>query len=336
MEFVNITAFSPFYFTNVDQFDREFHILIFRGTFKLKNGVIMKPVPGQDPVQVSDVFYLDDPLNSTLTESDIIPYKPATDIIVTGHSYAPGGQAKSSWGAQVQLGEMKKTIVVYGDRYWYPDSTYGWKLGSAKPAVKVPLCYELAYGGQWRDNDGNIHCYEQNPVGRGFIGPEQQKQQNPIPAPQIESIEQSVKHLNGSYRPEGLGPIGRGWLPRQQLVGTTDESWAKEDFPGLPYDFDFAFYNCAHPDLIYPGFVRGNEVIKLINLDPASYIETALPGLMVGALINQKLVTRGFLDTVILSPDQQKASLIWRATFRSSEPIHHIEARVIDFKEKLA
>src|SRR5262249_20185936 len=50
-----------------------------------------------------------DPLNSTVKfEADFLPYKPATDVVLNGSAYAPGGRPQRELLASLEVGEAKK------------------------------------------------------------------------------------------------------------------------------------------------------------------------------------------------------------------------------------
>ncbi|WP_319518211.1 DUF2169 domain-containing protein [uncultured Martelella sp.] len=69
-------------------------------------------------------------------------------------------------------------------------------------------------------------------------------------------------------QPQGFAPVTPVWRFRQQYAGTYDESWLETRHPFLPFDFDYRFYNCAHPDMIFSPFLKGGERVELVNLHP--------------------------------------------------------------------
>jgi hypothetical protein len=117
-----------------------------------------------------------------------------------------------------------------------------------------------------------------NPLGSGWVEQRyfetMKKAELEMPdcmmAPQIEAIEWPFKQLIESrhpdrfdaadpdqflrivkdygFFPENLGVVGRPWVPRLQRAGTYDEKWKTQRWPGLPEDFDFAYWNCAPRD----------------------------------------------------------------------------------------
>jgi hypothetical protein len=85
----------------------------------------------------------------------------------------------------------------------------------------------------------------------------------------------------------------------------------------MPADFNYRFYNGAHPDLQVKGFLTGNEPVELNNLTPEGLMRFALPGitplcrvLRVRQKEEQKIVMH--LDTVFIEPGRYRFCLVWR------------------------
>ncbi|MCK7512039.1 MAG: DUF2169 domain-containing protein [Desulfobacterales bacterium] len=122
-------------------------------------------------------------------DSDIYPFKPATDVVIKGHAY---GSGRTIFEAAVRVHGSEKRILVIGDRRCALNSRGG--LGLFRPGRrvdKVPLAYTHAYGGRDKVAEkkyGNPflelhpgvdkrHCdmdmaspflYPRNPCGRGY------------------------------------------------------------------------------------------------------------------------------------------------------------------------
>jgi hypothetical protein len=85
------------------------------------------------------------------------------------------------------------------------------------------------------------------------------------------------------------------------------------------FDFDHGFYNCAPPDLIYDGFLSGEEEVRLERLNRQHEILTfRLPSIIVAAAITDKDGYRygspARLDTLCIDAERLKALLTWRVT----------------------
>src|SRR5262249_40052224 len=153
-----------------------------------------------------------------------------------------------------------KSLRVTGPRAWVRKGG-DWQLEDPEPVAEVPLRYEHAFGGIWKSNWGEEHIFHENPVGTGFIEGDVPGDVDRWPAPQIESPDDPVGELGKRYKPEGLGPIARSWQPRLGRAGMFDAEWQRTRWPELPLDFEFSFYNAAHPDLICSVFLRGDEEV---------------------------------------------------------------------------
>ena len=61
--------------------------------------------------------------------------------------------------------------------------------------------------------------------------------------PNLEDPREMVRTPNDRPAPAGFGPLDATWPQRTALMGTYDDRWLREDFPGLPKDLDWAAFN---------------------------------------------------------------------------------------------
>lgn len=243
-----------------------------------------------------------------------------------------------------------------------------WRLTSAEAASAVPLRYESAPGGECRierssglskripkkhrlkpeqaanypapPGPPDAHDSSQrNPVGQGFSRRWylDATRTSELPAPSIEypdapfSADQFWQTANGgeAMPAAGLGFVGRGWLPRRQLVGNVEEKaeWGEDEFPQLPKDFDFRYWNGAPDDQQCP-HLTGNEQFTLTNLGrPGSALGQAdasgnrrlkfgLPQQSLFALgANEEgavAVMPLAIDTILIDMEAEQVELTWR------------------------
>lgn len=332
----NYTPFAPLFFESRDQEGRQFGVLVLRGTFKIIPNAALKPDPDQKPIVEADVYHGEVGKSSVRMESDLAPFKPRADIHINAVACAPGGRPASSWLVDVQIGKLRKQLKVTGRRFWSHSMLSGWKLSSPELCAEVPLRYEHAYGGIFKHEEDE-EVFEQNPVGVGFALAKKADRDAPILAPQIESPAEPITSLDQTPAPQGLGVIAKAWLPRRKLAGTYDEKWKKERWPELPADFNFAYYNSAHPDLIYPGYLKGDERIQLEGLRPNGALRFALPAYRVFLLLRFRdgmmMPAPLFLDTLLIDVPENKAYLTWRFALGLEQPLRVIEARLSTAKE---
>ncbi|MGH8463028.1 MAG: DUF2169 family type VI secretion system accessory protein [Pseudomonas sp.] len=268
---------------------------------------------------------------------------------------------------------LDKRLRFHGPRSFVHGLFSGWRLTEAEPASCVPLRWEYAFGGasvllnpRYPHEAAepcllNQVCYG-NPLGRGWIEKRHEKLAwsldapiERLPAPQIESADQPITHLDitrqadgditsarmaelsASYRyqPAGFGTLARMWAPRLALAGTYDEAWQAERWPGLPTDFDFGYWNGAPADQQI-AFAQPDLRIELFNLtDPAlshnGQVCVELPGhrpfvlmrLHNGVMLPLPLLT----DTLLIDTDAMTVSVTHRISLPSCDPVRVLEAR---------
>lgn len=268
-----------------------------------------------------------------------------------------------------------------------------WKLTAPQTVTTLPLRYEYAYGGENKilvteraarrvrkkhrlpdrvpqpDNPATgeapeaiAHTVcEQNPVGRGFAEDWYLRATNlsRVPAPQIEPANQPIARFGDEYVPDGFGVVGRAWRPRLELAGTYDQDWLENRHPGLPADFNFAYWNGAPADQQVVPHLDGDETITLYNLSPAGTATTqdpagntllsfALPGHLPFVVVRFEDGRIGELaaklDTLIIdtahdadAPDKKPSVVcVWRATVACEPAIRVLEARMLSRADVMA
>lgn len=276
MRVTNHTPFPMLCYEGRGIHDEPFDTVVARLTFDLGPHRVLRLSQEQLPLAFRDEWNGETARSSVRTESDLAPSKPGADVVVVGSARAPGGVAARSWPVRVKVGAVEKSLRVTGPRAWTRGAN-GYELGEPEPCAEVPLRYELAFGGTVRDGDRERE-FEGNPWGIGYVPSAGDERRERIDAPRIEDPRDPVTGFGKTYRPEGFGVWGRTWSPRLQRAGTFDEAWLRERWPVLPPDFDFAYWNCAHPDLIAPAPMRGDEAIELDGVDPNGPRRHRLPG----------------------------------------------------------
>jgi hypothetical protein len=273
---------------------------------------------------------------------------------------------------------LDRLLAVCGPRWWENGAFNGWSLTTPEPITSLPLRYEYAYGGECRielDDPAGKHvkpkyrltteqrrqhpdgpekapvahrACEMNPVGMGYAEPWylKAKKLKRVRAPQIDQPDEPVREFGKPYPVQGFGVITKAWLPRRKHCGTIDDAFVKSGKP-LPDDFDFAFWNGAHPDLQVPWLV-GNEEITLTNLCPHNapgatrdrsgntLLRFVLPGHQPFVLVRYEdgamVPTQVELDTLVIEPDERKVSCVYRLLLTMEPVVRVLEARLI-FKE---
>jgi hypothetical protein len=265
----------------------------------------------QAPLHEADVYWTEPGKSSIKYAGDYHIGKPATDIIMLGHACVPGQHDATRLDVSLAVGQVNKTVSVFGDRQW--------KDGRITPPASfktMPMVYEKAYGGFHVVNGEVAEADERNPVGRGFAGSRKVEEMNGVPLPNLEDPTQLIHRPTDTPTPACFGASAPYWQPRAGYAGTYDEQWQTGRAPYLPEDFDKRFCNAAHPDLVYPGYLQGGEPVQITHMYPNGVLKFDVPrvSLLSRITLAGNELTPGFnLETLVLEPNQLRMSLVWRA-----------------------
>lgn len=266
----NKTPFITEIYPIQDKEGNDLLLILFKATYSLKSGQPQK-AEKQEPVEPADLYYGEPGKSSLKYSSDISFDKKASDIALKGEALAPFEGAREST-LYFKVGEVEKRIAVFGDRHWIL-APIGHMISKPEPFDKIPLVYERAFGGFDKSHEKEKHhqAFESNPLGVGFRAKKSNLETDGFPLPNFEDLDDLIVSLKDKPKVAGLGFISPNWQPRLKKSGTFDQNWMENRMPLLPKDFDPAFFNSAHPDLIYPGFLKGNEEVILSGFSPEPF-----------------------------------------------------------------
>lgn len=266
----------------------------------------------EQPPPVEADEYREEPGESSLTHaSDYHLGKPASDIVVLGDACAPEGKPVKQLDVDLKVGSIGKSVRVYGDRQWRDGRVTG-----PEPFERMPLIYERAFGGTRLVDDQVAEADTRNPVGTGFAGGRDAGEMDGVALPNLEHPEYPIGSVGDTPPPAGFGAIAPNWRPRMDYAGTYDEAWQKQRAPYLPDDFDSRFFNTAHPDLVYPGYLQGGEPVRIDRMHPGGPLSFRLPAVKLSTRIDiaGRVETPAFnLETLLLEPGDLRVGLTWRA-----------------------
>lgn len=242
--------------------------------------------------------------------------KPLGEYLVTGSFHAPGGRPVATSEVEISVGESRKKLLVFGERHWQD--------GLATPPVpltSVSLGYSSAFGAK---------TLPTNPVGLGY-------EDGSLPF--LENPEQRIVKAGQQVVPAALGVVGLDWPQRSRFLGTYDGRYMQQYFPGHPPDFDWQHFLAAAEDQRIPGFWRGDEGFRLVNMHPEQpVLEGRLPGLTPRCFLQHTLRSPEpvfgelplHLDTLWFFPEQLLVLQIWRGVLEVNDDeasaIHHVLA----------
>lgn len=296
------------WYPNEDAIDTLY--IMVKSTFNINEKLTLADV--QLPLSAADEYWTEPGKSSIKHTSDYHIGKPASDIIMLGHAFAPMDVETRQLDVALRVGQVNKTVRVFGDRQWQQGSI-------TKPQAfkTMAMVYEKAYGGQYIRDGRVIDADKRNPVGRGFSGERALQDMDGVPLPNLEDPNDLITHYEQSPTPACFGTSAPHWQPRSNYAGTYNETWQTQRAPYLPEDFDKRFFNTAHPDLIYPGFLEGGERVEITNMHPNGNILFKVPRINIysdveiAGVISQPSFK---IETLIIQPNQLLFSLVWRAS----------------------
>ena len=295
------------------------------------------------PLNAGDEFW-DHPMNSSVKyESDFIPFKPRTDIVLNGFAHAPAGRATSSCTVALQVGGTRKELLVLGDRVARYAGGGAPVFTDPEPFTTMPVVYERAYGGIDVYSDIRLpYPYPRNLVGSGFVVKNSPRSLERATLPNIEPPDALItpetlcvhEYAQWTTRPmpAGFGWFPKTWMPRASLAGVLPCDRATEQELRRAYaellkgeekaaylkhgfrDMDFHFFNGASPGCAFARVDPGESIVTE-NMAPEGALGFRLPdatpriGLDIGEGVQEPPVA---LHTVMIRLEDRQVDMVWR------------------------
>jgi hypothetical protein len=294
-----------------------------------------------------DVHYSDPTNSSVRFESDFVPFKIGTDVVLNGAAHAPRGEKVGSLTASLLVGAHRKDLWIIGDRVCRYRAGAAPTFSEPVPFSRMEIRYERAYGGVDVYSEGSMACaYPRNPLGRGYAVRNTASAVDGLPLPNVEDPSLRIipdRLCTGDFRawegqpvPQGFGWVSKESQPRCAYAGVMPAQRALESelrkayAPLVPVaqrhayaqtplpDMDFRFFSGASPGLSLP-FLAGDEEIRLQHLTAEGELVFRLSGdqprvsLDLGLMAAQTPET--VLHTVMIRPEDLQVDLVWRTAF---------------------
>lgn len=232
--------------------------------------------------------------------------KSASEVLLAGHAHPSEPTTHQSVG--VELRGRRKTVHVVGDRVWRNGVPT-----EPAPFERMPLSWDRAFGGEG---------FARNPLGRGFVG---RGDPEGVPLPNLERPGAMIRSPRDTPEPAGFGPFGPDWPQRMEGLGTYDQRWLEEDFPGFARDIDWRVHNVAPEDQRFEEpFAPGERVVLHHLVEGRPRVEIELPRVQARCFTyadeaNLQLQEVSLsLRTLWLLPDQDLFVLVFHGSQRSS------------------
>lgn len=210
---------------------------VLKSSFQFVSGAPMKIVTPRELVRHEKTHY-NNPCWSIESSSELVPYLPRVDVVMTGRACAPTGR----WVPRVNvrlaiyhgIALLDKTVHVYGNHNGKDFELF----------ERMPLEYERAFGGP-----GHL----ENPYGTGILAG------SPLP---------NLISPKDPGAVAGFGPLAQRLPLRASKLGTMSLSALHQPTPEFPDDFDWSFFQAAPLDQRLPSLM-GNEWLILEGVHPA-------------------------------------------------------------------
>ncbi|APR87190.1 Pentapeptide repeat family protein [Minicystis rosea] len=236
------------------------------------------------------------------TAPDLAMPKARPEVLVIGSAHPPEGP-QPSCSVRLRMGLIDKTLRVFGDRTWSADGA----ASEPVPFTAMPITWANAFGGSG---------YTSNPVGKGFA-PVAGEDGEVFALPNVEDPKHLIQSRDDRPEAAGFGPSDPSAPDRIAKTGTYDDAWLAEQSPGLPHDFDFAYYNAAPLDQQLDAPFAGDEAFALENMHPSMpFLEGRLPGFIARFFVSlrggelREVPMR--IETVQLFPGARLALILFR------------------------
>ncbi len=239
--------------------------------------------------------------------------KPCGEVLVDGSGFAPGGKARGVFPVRARLGSVDKTIYVIGPRVWKQGAPT-----EPTPIKEMRIEWARAFGGP---------SFPNNPVGIGAAPEKDEEGREVHRLPNLELPDKLLHSPKDKPPPACFSSMDPMWPVRFSKVGTYDDDWMREGFPGLALDLDPAYFNTAPEDQRIEGFFAGGESFRIENMHPERpVIEGRLPSLVARCFVNMKTAEGEKFeeipmraDTVRLWPRSMRGIMTFRGVIKVAE-----------------
>ncbi len=320
---------------------RSFHFVVKR-SFAIQPDAPAQPLKIQRAMVTTDSYYEEEsnPLTGTIRyESELGPPKPACDVILNGHCYPPGGEAKQLI-CSLRIADLEKRILVLGDRsVWKLRGKKRVYLEPARPFSLMALRWENSYGGVDKRAATGPMPHPANPAGKGYWAcpaPGQPETDRWGPLPNLEDPERPIQldellvtpsDWAAGPQPRNFAWLPKHWAPRSEKLGFDPQLrslWellhgkaSKGSKKPPPFkELDPSFFNGAPEDQQIP-YPQGGEQLILNHLHPTHEqlrfrLPSQHPRLRWDCGTGKMLSVSLNLDTVLIEPDLMALDLVWR------------------------
>jgi hypothetical protein len=291
----------------------EIYVAVAKATFRWRPDASVEPLPEVVPIAAADVYAGEPGKSGLLVAGELTLPKPRVDVLLAGEIVPRAPMEEIDCSLEIGR-QLRKTLRVFGDRYWRPSTTRSVLPSRPKPFSRMPIAWERSFGGT--DPDDPAVSERRNPVGRGIC--KHPKTLEGKPAPNFEDPAAPISDPLKLPAPVGFGPLAPHWRPRSDRAGTYDARWESERSPLLPKDFDPRFLNAAPEDQQLDRYLPDTE-LWLTDFTPSRRERMRLPSFAPAlTVVEGRTIVEiaSAVDTIVVEPAESRFSLVARAVYR--------------------
>lgn len=286
--------------------------VVVKATYQLAPGTSALATQ-QDEVNAYENHWNDDATRSLYAPSDLVPFKPQSEVLLVGYAYAAQEVPTRKLTARLIAAGIDKSINVHGDRIFGKDGV----VRDGASFTKLPIRYERAAFGST------------NPVGMRLDATPDRS--GGVALPNLVPPGPTSFTSGETIESIGFGPIAAAWPERaRRLPKHLSElplSWNERP---LPEGLDPSYFNAAPTDQRVAQLVP-DEQIRLEYLHPKhSSLSTRLAGVVPKVQVERANGQDDLLmiaDTLWIDTDRFLCTLTWRGQIRLEHP--EAQGRVI-------
>jgi hypothetical protein len=312
--------------------ERRIGAILAKATYRLPDGPAedraleletQEPIPLFDEDEETDL--------GLRPRDDLVRRDEAFEVILLGAAHTPGGHPEAATLVTLRLGEVRRQLLVVGDRRW-KDGLARSTMTEPEPFTRMPLTWARAFGGTAPvdiDEGATVDVsHPKNKAGRGFDAEAAAEDladtfetpsgypvvKNERLLPNLEDPDDRIRKPTDEPEPKCWAtlPLSSGLHTQRVLDGMdedeiTSEALIQQD--GLLYR--------AHPDWVIERPPK-NAQLLLVNAAPGGRWDLTLPALrVVFDYINDgRTATRELMpQMLVLYPEEKRLTLTYRKPF---------------------
>ncbi|AOM40259.1 DUF2169 family type VI secretion system accessory protein [Xenorhabdus hominickii] len=242
--------------------------------------------------------------------------KSCAEFLATGYVYTHHQTDKTTCSARIQVGQLDKTLIAFGDRHWIDDTP-------SKPQEfeQMRLDWSRAFGGQ---------NYDENPHGIGFTPEIQENGMAIHRLPNIETLHRRLLSPRDTPNPANFCPLDFMWPRRFTRIGKKyDKAWLVNEFPGFSQDIDWRLFNAAPRDQWWEQYKALPEKAtwRIWNMHPEKPVqEGILPAWQARCFIKRLRIDENVFEEIMMRnttvwffPHLEQILLIWHGCAQINE-----------------